>query len=157
MTTSCQTNTEIIISALEKTGLFEKINHQELATIEKWVDIIDVYEGKVILEEGGSDDCLFVVMTGECDVFTVNGNNNTCLLAHLEAGDYFGEQAILNVDKDKRNASVIAVAPSRLIKIPKILFRKILRRDSELYIALNKKETIQKIENELTLNASVNA
>ena len=157
MTTSYQKNAEIIISALNKTGLFEKINHQELATIEDWVDVINVYEGKIIVEEGESDDCIFVVMTGELDVFTVNGNNNICVLAHLEAGDYFGEQAKLNVDKGKRNASVIAVAPSKLIKIPKVLFRKILRRDSELYIALNKKKVIQKIENEFTLNASVNA
>ena len=83
MTTSYQKNAEIIISALNKTGLFEKINHQELATIEDWVDVINVYEGKIIVEEGESDDCIFVVMTGELDVFTVNGNNNICVLAHL--------------------------------------------------------------------------
>jgi len=113
-----------------------------------------VHEGNVILEEGESGDCLFVVVTGELDVFTVNGNNNICVLAHLEAGDYFGEQAIPDVNKGKRNASVIAVAPLRLIKIPKILFRKILIRDNELSMALNKKKVIQKIENELTLSVS---
>lgn len=144
-----------IVKTLVKTGLFEKVDPHELSAIADRVEIIKAYEGNLILKEGVAGDFLFIIMKGEVDVFTVNKKNNLCVLAHLGSGDYFGEQAMLDGDRGKHNASVMVTATSKLIKIPKLIFRNILKKNNDLYFELNKKKIVQKITNEQALSENV--
>ena len=49
---------------------------------------------------------------------------------HLEAGDFFGELALLT--GDPRNATIVAVRPCTLLRLDIVDFRQLLGRQPEL-------------------------
>lgn len=72
--------------------------------------------GDIIFHQGDLGDNVYVIQQGECDVIKDdNGAQRT--LATLQAGDYFGEMALLS-DKT-RNASIQARTAMEVLLIPK--------------------------------------
>jgi NADH dehydrogenase len=72
--------------------------------------------GDVIFQQGDLGDNVYVIEKGECDVIKEeNGASRT--LATLQAGDYFGEMAVLS-DKT-RNATIQARTAMEVLLIPK--------------------------------------
>ena len=73
------------------------------------------------------------------------------MLAKLNPGNYFGEQALLEDSDGERNAYVRTDNETRLIKVSKDYFKLALKRDSVLAEALRKtgeaqKQTISKLQ-----------
>ena len=60
------------------------------------------------------------------------------MITELALGQYFGEQALLPEGSGKRNASVRAKNPVRLIRIAREYFRLVLNRDQKLTLVLQR-------------------
>ena len=58
---------------------------------------------------------MYIIRSGEIKIKRVDDDNNETLLAKLAEGDFFGELAL--IDGDKRSASAVAAADSRLAVI----------------------------------------
>jgi CRP-like cAMP-binding protein len=86
-------------------------------------------QGKTIVREGGRAHAFHLIVEGEADV-TADGTH----LARLGPGDHFGEIAI--VEDAKRNATVTAVTPVRVLAIDTVSFRRLARSDASLAAAL---------------------
>jgi NADH dehydrogenase len=72
--------------------------------------------GDIIFHQGDLGDKVYVIETGECDVIKhVDGADK--VLATLQAGDYFGEMALLS--DMTRNATVLARTSMEVLLIPK--------------------------------------
>jgi CRP-like cAMP-binding protein len=71
---------------------------------------INVAENEIIFEEGDLGDSLYIVVTGKVKV-----HNGEVTLNYLEAGQIFGEMALL--DAETRSASITAVEPNLLLKL----------------------------------------
>jgi CRP-like cAMP-binding protein len=66
-----------------------------------------VYEpGTMILSEGASADCFYIVVKGTVEVFLPRPNQSDVIATHLGPGKFFGEMALFH-DR-KRQASVRA-------------------------------------------------
>jgi CRP-like cAMP-binding protein/glyoxylase-like metal-dependent hydrolase (beta-lactamase superfamily II) len=78
-----------------------------------------VNTGHVVVRQGGSDRDLYVVLSGEMAVQQV-GPAAPRELARIDAGELFGERAAIN--GACRAASVVAVTPARLMRIPQRVF-----------------------------------
>lgn len=112
--------------------LFKSLGRDELLTIDDWTRVLTVGPGEFVIKEDEEGDYLYVVLEGIVDVFNFDEDGKIVILARLEPGTYFGEQALLDDNSGKRNAYVRTDGQARLIQIPRDYFRLLINRDSEL-------------------------
>ncbi|MBO9542411.1 cyclic nucleotide-binding domain-containing protein [bacterium] len=84
--------------------------------------------GEVVIQQGSvaEDGCFYLVTHGFFDVH-MNGS----IVAQLRAGDFFGEQALLDA-AGKRAATVLATTPGRLLAIPGTSFKAMLASEDAI-------------------------
>lgn len=97
-------------SRLKALPLFEGVSDEDLDKIAPFVSEVSVSEGKHLVDEGDYAYEFMAIEEGEAEV--VRGDET---LANLGAGDYFGEIGLL--EDDRRNATVIARSPMRLLTL----------------------------------------
>ena len=97
-------------SRLKALPLFEGVSDEDLDKIAPFVSEVSVSEGKHLVDEGDYAYEFMAIEEGEAEV--VRGDET---LATLGAGDYFGEIGLL--EDDRRNATVIARSPMRLLTL----------------------------------------
>ena len=97
-------------SRLKALPLFEGVSDEDLDKIAPFVSEVSVSEGKHLVDEGDYAYEFMAIEEGTAEV--IRGDQT---LAELGAGDYFGEIGLL--EDDRRNATVIARSPMRLITL----------------------------------------
>ncbi len=97
-------------SRLKSLPLFESVSDEDLDKISPFVSEVSVSEGKHLVDEGDYAYEFMAIEEGTADV--VRGGET---LAQLGEGDFFGEVGLLS--DDRRNATVIATAPMRLLTL----------------------------------------
>ena len=74
-----------------------------------------VNTGHIVLREGEHDRDLYVAISGELSVFRTTPTGDD-IVGRIDAGEVFGERA--GVGSTPRTATVIAVTPTRLVRVP---------------------------------------
>src|SRR5687768_10499585 len=100
------------VALLGSVPLFARCSRKDLAEIARFVDEIEVEEGRELITEGDVGHEAFIVVDGTASV-TRAGTE----VATIGPGAVFGEMAL--IDRAPRNASVVATSPLRLIVIGK--------------------------------------
>lgn len=77
--------------------------------------------GEVIIEEGQSDDTIYVIRSGEAQVI-----HNGEVLATLGEGELFGEMAL--IDNLPRSATVVALTDTVVVPVNRDHFYALLQR-----------------------------
>jgi CRP/FNR family transcriptional regulator, cyclic AMP receptor protein len=113
------------IAAMERVPLFARCSKKELTSIASLADEVDLPAGKVLTSEGDRGREFFVVLEGSADV-----RRDGRELPSLEAGDFFGEIALVT-DK-ARTATVTAKSPMRALVITDRAFRELMRNSPEI-------------------------
>jgi len=131
---------------LSQLRLFRSLTEVELDSYRSWTEVIKVGPGEFVVKEDEPGEHLYVVLDGIVEVFIIDEDGKINILARLEPGDYFGEQALMDSSSGERNAYVRTDNETRLIKIAKEYFKLALRRDSVLAMALSKVGESQKVE-----------
>jgi voltage-gated potassium channel len=88
--------------------LFDSLTEPERAEVAAWFEVREVDAGVKLVGEGATGHSFFLLSEGEVTV-TAGGD----AIATLEAGDYFGEVALLG--ELRRTATVTTTKPSRLL------------------------------------------
>ena len=89
-----------------------------------------VYEdGEVIVSQGDPAECMYVVQSGEVEVFTKSGNREIPL-RRLGKGEVIGEISLF--DRATRSATVRARGRARLLTIDKATFLSRVHEDPTL-------------------------
>lgn len=73
-------------------------------------------KGEVIIKEGDAGKSFFFVLEGGVSVYGGFGKNNQLKIGDIEAGEFFGEMAIL--EEYPRSATVVAKDYTRVVEIP---------------------------------------
>jgi len=95
--------------------------------------ILNVELDEIIFEEGDVGHSMYLIKSGAVRVLTTNEDGQPMILASLQGGDCFGEQAILSGrNEEKRQISVIATEPGEILKIALSDLYKIVPPDSRL-------------------------
>ena len=92
---------------LEGIGAFSGLSKHELEQLAGWTFELEVPEGEELLKEGKLAHEFFVIEDGAVEV-RQDGER----IAELGTGDFFGEIALLEVDR--RTATVVASTPVRV-------------------------------------------
>ncbi len=138
------TQDQDIRKLVEDMRLFQALKESELSSIGTWTEVEKVGPGDFVLKESEKGNCLYVVIEGNVEIFTLDDNGKVIILAVHGPGSYFGEQALLPGSSGERTAYARSQDAARLLKVPKAYFRLILKRDSELAKELQKAGKNQK-------------
>ncbi|MCI0704925.1 MAG: cyclic nucleotide-binding domain-containing protein [Planctomycetia bacterium] len=88
------------------------------------VEFRRVAAGETIVAEGDPAAAFYIVRLGTVEVFTAAGGSKQ-VLRLLSAGDYFGEGALLADRPGLRSATVAALDPVELVRVPGPVFRRL--------------------------------
>ena len=105
-------------------------------------------DGEVIIQQGDTGECFYVVQSGRVEVIQASEHGQQHL-AYLESGESFGEMSIF--EKVVRSATIRAVGEARVLKVDKkTLFRRI-QEDPLLAVGLLKSmsQRIRNLSNQL--------
>ncbi len=84
--------------------------------------------GEVIFHQGDPGNALFIVESGVVKISLPSEAGEEAILATLQAGEFFGELALL--DGAPRSATAVAMEPSRMLMLPRDRFRELLAEAS---------------------------
>ncbi|XP_055376684.1 probable serine/threonine-protein kinase DDB_G0282963 [Condylostylus longicornis] len=98
------------IRFLKSVPLLKNLSSDVLAKIADVLEVEFYPAGTYIIRQGASGDTFFLISQGTVKVTQKLGNlQEEKEIRTLQRGDYFGEQALINVDK--RTANIIAMTP----------------------------------------------
>jgi CRP-like cAMP-binding protein len=123
---------------LKNLPLFESVSDEDVGMIAPFVSEVSVSEGKHLVDEGDYSYELMMIEEGTADV--MRGDEK---LATLGPGDFFGEMGL--VEDERRNATVVATAPMRLLTLDRWDWRR-LEKDVPT-AAAQIRETMEKRRN----------
>ena len=107
-------------------------------------------DGEIIVKQGTTGDCLYVIQEGKVEV-VLNEKDSEIKLAELGEGEFFGEMGLF--EKDVRSCTVRALGDSKVMTIDKRNFYKTIRDDPSIAYRLLEKmsnrlrETNKKLRN----------
>ncbi|MEM9185147.1 MAG: ATP-binding cassette domain-containing protein [Planctomycetota bacterium] len=114
---------------LKDRELFKDLTPATLLKISENMGIATADAGETIIRQGDEGDLFYLIDSGEVDV-VVDRAGQKETVAHLGPGRYFGEVAL--IEKQKRNASVIATEPCRFFTIDKEVFESVRKASPSL-------------------------
>ncbi len=100
--------------------LFAGLSKKDRQTIAQHADELDFEQGRQLVREGEFPYEFFILAEGSAEVIQ-DGEH----LANLGAGDFFGEMAL--VGRARRNASVVATSPIKVVVMTGQAFRQMKR------------------------------
>jgi CRP-like cAMP-binding protein len=90
--------------------LFSSLSPEEARRLATFATETSAAEGQILMKEGDYSTELIAIEEGTADV--IKGGNK---IASLKAGDLIGEMGL--IEREPRNADVIATSPMRLLKL----------------------------------------
>jgi voltage-gated potassium channel len=105
--------------------LFADLAESERELAARWADEIDVEPGQVLVTQGDSAYEFFVIAEGTAEVV-----RDGTTVAELGPGEFFGEIALL--ETERRNATVRAATPMRVVVMTRDHFQQLTRSSPEL-------------------------
>jgi CRP-like cAMP-binding protein len=94
----------------------------------------EVFEdGEVIIRQGTTGDCLYIIQQGKVEVISEKGESEV-KLTELGPGDFFGEMGLF--EKDVRSCTIRAVGQSRVMTIDRQNFIQTIQKDPSLAFRL---------------------
>ena len=93
--------------------MFELLNEDDRVALAKVVDELKVPATHTLFQAGDPGDSLFIVRSGEIELFIKDTAGQKIVLTTAEAGDMFGELAML--DTGPRTATALALTESEVL------------------------------------------
>lgn len=130
------------MQALATSKLFSGLLAEELQALEQTAQLRAYRAGQPIFKEGDDGDGIYVVVTGQVQISALVGQQGERrVLSRLEAGDFFGEMAVL--DREPRSATALAETDTKLYFLPRADLLIMLERSPKLAVGLVKEFSLR--------------
>jgi CRP/FNR family cyclic AMP-dependent transcriptional regulator len=116
--------------------ILAKLKDEELKTIKKYMNLIEVIPGEIVFEEGDRGDYVCFVVDGALDVVKESASGESIVIATLLKGGSIGEMAV--IDELPRSATIKARSKSTLITLSQENFNYILAEHSAIGVKILK-------------------
>lgn len=123
-----------VAETLRRVPLFAQLSDDDLTRVAAMVRERPYPRHSVIVFEDDPGDALFIVAAGRVKVVLIGEDGREVILAVLEAGDFFGELAL--IDDEPRSAHVIAMDDARLLVLRRDDFQRALEGHPRLALGL---------------------
>jgi ferredoxin-NADP reductase/CRP-like cAMP-binding protein len=111
---------------------FDRLPPDALQRLAAGITEAKALPGQAIVREGDAGDRMFFVAGGSVQVLGRSFDGSEIVLARLEPGAYFGEQALLSGSGARRNATVRALTHCRLLVLTRDGLRSVMEPGSAL-------------------------
>jgi CRP/FNR family transcriptional regulator, cyclic AMP receptor protein len=98
---------------LANIDMFELLTEDDRLALANVIDELKVFEGQTLFQAGDPGDSLFIVQSGEIELFIKDTAGQKIVLATPSHGDMFGELAML--DSGPRTATAVALKESDVL------------------------------------------
>ena len=122
-----------IVGFLHKVPLFHSLKNRQLETLAKRFVERTYSAGKAIVTQGQGGEGFFVVVAGKAQAVRERSDGEKIVVNHFEAGDFFGELALLD-ESGLRTATVTATEDSKCLVLTRWDFIAVLKDDAEMSI-----------------------
>ena len=95
--------------------MFELLDENDRVALAAVVDELNVPAGQTLFQAGDPGDSLFIMRSGEIELFIKDTAGQKIVLTTAEAGDMFGELAML--DSGPRTATALALSESEVLML----------------------------------------
>jgi signal transduction histidine kinase len=112
---------------LREIPLFKDFSAAQVERLADLGQIVPLPAGDVVCHEGESSDSMYVVLDGRVSVRRLDAAGNQVEIRQVEAGDYFGEVALL--DSKPRTATASCVTDCELFILEQSAFRDVVTAD----------------------------
>jgi uncharacterized membrane protein len=113
-------------SALEDVEFFKLLGDEDRLALAEVVDLLKLESGETLFRAGDPGESLFLVRSGEVEIYVRDNAGQKIILDITRSGDFFGEIALL--DAGARTASAVALVETELIELDRddllLLFEK---------------------------------
>jgi CRP/FNR family cyclic AMP-dependent transcriptional regulator len=86
--------------------------------------------GQILFRRGDPGNCMYVILDGQVQIYLETKEGHAAVLRVLQAGEFFGEMALL--DGGSRSANALAVSSSELFVLERAAFLDLLTTSPEL-------------------------
>ncbi len=114
---------------LQEVPLFQLLDEHERTELAAQLDFVSFESGATIFNYGDPGDAIYVISSGEVEVFFKNDTGERIVLEVATRGDFFGELSML--DRGTRSASVVAIKQTQTLRLD--------RKDLERFLELRPK------------------
>lgn len=98
---------------LSQVPIFTKLNRRELTYLEKLIHIRNFVADEMVFSAGDIGSGMYIIRSGQVQIFSLDGDGQEQELALLESGDFFGEVAL--TASRPRSASARATTATSLV------------------------------------------
>ncbi len=102
-------------SLLQSVPLFEKLHEDERALLANQLDEVSFRAGQLIFKRGDPGGSIFIVASGEVEIFVEDNTGQRIVFETAKGGDFFGELSLL--DGDPRSASSLAISDTKALRV----------------------------------------
>jgi CRP-like cAMP-binding protein len=117
------------INVLAEVPLFASLSTRHVRHVAALAKIRRFHDGAVMMRAGDAGDAMYVLLDGRASVRVSRGR-----AVGIEMGAFVGELALL--DSGPRTATVIADGPVVALSVTRTAFRKLLRSEPSIAIAI---------------------
>ena len=144
---------------LKEVPLFQLLDDSERTELAAQLDVVQFAAGQTIYNYGDPGDAIYVISSGEVEVFFKNDTGERIVLELATRGDFFGELSML--DSGTRSASVIATQDTQALRLDRPDLEKFLKirplAAMDLLAAMGRRhrETVERLRHTATRNVNV--
>lgn len=111
------------LAALRRVDLFARFSDEELRAVAERLAYAPFAAGEVITRQGSTAHWLYVITSGEADIYLESGNERR-LMSTLTAGSFFGEMGLMT--GAPRTATAVARSAVECYRLDKAAFEEIM-------------------------------
>lgn len=143
---------------LKEVPLFQFLDDNERNELAAQLDVVEFEPGQTIFNYGDPGHAIYVISSGEVEVFFKNDTGERIVLEVATRGDFFGELSM--IDSGTRSASVIATQPTKALRLDRSDLEKFLTlRPSaamDILTAMGRRhrETVERLRHTATRNVN---
>jgi CRP-like cAMP-binding protein len=139
--------------ALRTSRLGSELSDEQAVTLSGIVTFRDLAPGTVLVQEGASDNHLYVIVSGILGVIRNAGKDDQVTLLSLGAGDLVGELGF--IDGTEHYASLVATSPTRVFGLEREKLESLLQAHPEVVYRVMRAiiRTVHQIQRRLSMQS----
>jgi len=143
---------------LKEVPLFHLLDDHERTELAAQLDLVNFKAGEIVFNYGDPGDAIYVISSGEVEVFFKNDTGERIVLEVATRGDFFGELSML--DNGTRSASVKATKDTETMRLDRGDLEKFLQlrpqAAMDLIAALGRRHrvTVERLRHTATRNVN---
>lgn len=115
---------------------FNALNEAALDDLLKKLVWLELKRGEVLCKEGEAGDCLYLLLTGRLKALVEAGTSSEREVGEISQGESVGEMSLIT--GETRNATILAVRDSTLVKLVKPDFDQLVLQHPEVLLSLSR-------------------